>query len=139
MLSRFKIKIVSFIYDHAIDYPTPSNLNYLWGFGFLATFCLVIQILSGIFLAMHYSSHISLAFASIEHITRDVNNGWFLRYIHSNGASLFFIIVYIHISRGIYFRSYESPRVFLWISGVIIFLLMMATAFLGYVLPWGQM
>ena len=105
----------------------------------MAGLCLVIQILTGVFLAMHYSPHINLAFDSVEHIMRDVNNGWLIRYLHANGASIFFIVVYSHIFRGLYYGSYITPRAELWISGVIIFLLMMATAFMGYVLPWGQM
>lgn len=125
--------------NHLIDYPTPINFNYLFGFGLLAGLMLTIQILTGIFLAMHYTPHIDLAFNSIEHIMRDVNNGWLLRYMHANGASFFFIIVYIHIFRGLYYGSYITPREYLWCSGVIIFILMMATAFMGYVLPWGQM
>jgi ubiquinol-cytochrome c reductase cytochrome b subunit len=111
----------------------------MWSFGSLAGFCLVIQILTGIFLAMHYTPHIDYAFDSVEHIMRDVPGGWLLRYVHANGASMFFIVVYIHIFRGLYYGSYIYPRGFLWCSGVIIFLLMMATAFMGYVLPWGQM
>jgi ubiquinol-cytochrome c reductase cytochrome b subunit len=111
----------------------------MWSFGSLAGFCLVIQILTGIFLAMHYTPHIDYAFDSVEHIMRDVPGGWLIRYIHANGASMFFIVVYIHIFRGLYYGSYIYPRGFLWCSGVIIFLLMMATAFMGYVLPWGQM
>jgi ubiquinol-cytochrome c reductase cytochrome b subunit len=130
---------LSFISSHIIDYPTPINLNYFWSFGSTAGICLVIQILSGIFLAMHYIPNTELAFNSVEHIMRDVNNGWLIRYIHSNGASIFFIVVYCHIFRGLYYGSYIYPRNFLWISGVVIFLLMMATAFMGYVLPWGQM
>lgn len=125
--------------NHLIDYPTPINFNYLFGFGLLAGIMLTIQILTGIFLAMHYTPHIDLAFNSIEHIMRDVNNGWLLRYMHANGASFFFIIVYIHIFRGLYYGSYITPREYLWCSGVVIFILMMATAFMGYVLPWGQM
>nr|YP_004222761.1 apocytochrome b [Glaucocystis nostochinearum]ADW83133.1 apocytochrome b [Glaucocystis nostochinearum] len=125
--------------QHLIDYPTPLNLSYLWGFGSLAAICLVIQILTGILLAMHYTPHVDLAFASVEHIMRDVNYGWFLRYVHANGASMFFIVVYIHMFRGLYYGSYTAPRQALWIIGVAIFLLMMATAFMGYVLPWGQM
>jgi len=132
-------KLVSFINAHIVDYPTPSNLNYFWSFGSVAGICLVIQIITGIFLAMHYTPHISLAFESVEHIMRDVNNGWFVRYLHANGASAFFIVVYSHMFRGIYYGSYATPRGHLWASGVIIFLLMMATAFMGYVLPWGQM
>jgi len=134
-----KIPIVSIINDHIVDYPTPINLNYFWGFGSLAGMCLLIQIVTGVCLAMHYSPHVDLAFNSIEHIMRDVNNGWLLRYMHANGASMFFITVYIHIGRGLYYTSYGYPRLFLWYSGVVIFILMMATAFMGYVLPWGQM
>jgi len=134
-----KNNLFSILNNHVVDYPTPINLNYLWNFGSLAGFCLVIQILTGIFLAMHYTPHIDYAFISIEHIMRDVNNGWLIRYIHANGASMFFIIVYIHMFRGLYFGSYMEPRKELWFSGVTIFLLMMATGFMGYVLPWGQM
>ena len=134
-----KDPILSFIDSHIISYPTPVNLNYMWSFGSTAGLCLVIQIVTGIFLAMHYSPHVDLAFNSVEHIMRDVNNGWLLRYIHANGASMFFIVVYSHIFRGLYFGSYMHPRGSLWGSGVIIFLLMMATGFMGYVLPWGQM
>jgi len=130
---------LSFVDSHIIDYPTPINLNYLWSFGSTAGLCLVIQILTGIFLAMHYTPHIDLAFSSVEHIMSDVNNGWLIRYLHANGASMFFIVVYCHIFRGLYYGSYMYPRERLWASGVIIFLLMMATAFMGYVLPWGQM
>lgn len=125
--------------SHVIDYPTPSNLTYAWSFGSTAGICLVIQILTGVFLAMHYTPHIDLAFNSVEHIMRDVNNGWLIRYMHANGASMFFIVVYCHIFRGLYYGSYMFPRQLLWCSGVVIFILMMATAFMGYVLPWGQM
>jgi len=125
--------------SHVIDYPTPSNLTYAWSFGSTAGFCLIIQILTGVFLAMHYTPHIDLAFVSVEHIMRDVNNGWLIRYMHANGASMFFIVVYSHIFRGLYYGSYMHPRQHLWCSGVLIFILMMATAFMGYVLPWGQM
>lgn len=125
--------------NHLIDYPTPLNLNYLYSFGSLSGIMLVIQILTGIFLAMHYTPHINFAFNSIEHIMRDINNGWLIRYIHSNGASFFFIVVYIHIFRGLYYGSYITPKKLLWCSGIIIFILMMAIAFMGYVLPWGQM
>jgi len=111
----------------------------MWSFGSAAGICLIIQIVSGIFLAMHYTPHIDLAFNSVEHIMRDVNNGWLIRYLHANGASMFFIVVYSHIFRGLYYGSYIFPRGPLWASGVTIFLLMMATAFMGYVLPWGQM
>nr|APC24898.1 apocytochrome b [Gracilariopsis andersonii] len=134
-----KRPIISIVNNHLIDYPTPINIHYAWNFGFLASICLIIQILTGIFLAMHYTPHVDLAFASVEHIMRDVNYGWLLRYIHSNGASMFFIVVYIHIFRGLYFSSYTKPRQWVWVIGVIIFLLMIITAFIGYVLPWGQM
>ena len=134
-----KNNLVSIVSNHLIDYPTPINLSYFWNFGSLAGICLVIQILTGIFLAMHYTPHIDYAFVSIEHIMRDVNNGWLIRYMHANGASMFFIIVYIHMFRGLYYGSYMAPRQELWFSGVTIFLLMMATGFMGYVLPWGQM
>jgi ubiquinol-cytochrome c reductase cytochrome b subunit len=130
---------LSFIDSHIINYPTPINLNYMWSFGSAAGICLVIQIVTGIFLAMHYTPHVDYAFNSVEHIMRDVNNGWLIRYLHANGASMFFIVVYCHIFRGLYYGSYMYPRERLWISGVVIFLLMMATAFMGYVLPWGQM
>lgn len=131
--------LFSIINNHLVDYPTPVNLNYLWGFGSLAGICWTIQVITGILLAMHYTPHISLAFYSVEHIMRDVNYGWLLRYIHANGASMFFLVVYIHMFRSLYYGSYMYPRQTLWISGVIIFILMMATAFMGYVLPWGQM
>jgi|TARA_B110000091_G_scaffold8982_1_gene8691 ubiquinol-cytochrome c reductase cytochrome b subunit len=134
-----KNSLLSFVDSHIINYPTPINLNYMWSFGSTAGLCLVIQILTGIFLAMHYSSHIHYAFSSVEHIMRDVNNGWLIRYLHANGASMFFIVVYCHIFRGLYYGSYINPRGALWNSGVIIFLLMMGTGFMGYVLPWGQM
>jgi len=134
-----KDSLLAFINSHIVDYPTPINLNYFWSFGSVAGICLVIQIVTGIFLAMHYTPHVDLAFYSVEHIMRDVNNGWLIRYLHANGASMFFIVVYSHIFRGLYFGSFIYPRGLLWASGVIIFLLMMATAFMGYVLPWGQM
>ncbi len=121
------------------DYQTPKNLSYLWNFGSLAGFTLVVMILSGLFLAMHYVPSIDHAFESVERIMRDVNGGWLIRYIHMNGASMFFIVVYIHIFRGLYYGSYKEPRQLLWMIGVVILLLMMATAFMGYVLPWGQM
>ena len=134
-----KNDILSFIDSHIIDYPTPINLNYMWSFGSTAGICLGIQIITGIFLAMHYTPHIVYAFSSVEHIMRDVNNGWLIRYLHANGASMFFIVVYCHIFRGLYFGSYMYPRGRLWASGVAIFFIMMATGFMGYVLPWGQM
>ena len=120
-------------------FPTPRNFNYLWNFGALAMINLVIMIATGIFLAMNYTPHELMAFDSVERIMRDVNYGWLLRYAHANGASMFFIVVYIHMLRGLYYGSYKTPRELLWILGVVILLLMMATAFMGYVLPWGQM
>ena len=134
-----RLPILSFLKEHLADKPEPSNLNYMWNFGSLAGIMLVIMIITGLFLAMHYTPHVSHAFSSVEMIMRNVNYGWLLRYAHANGASMFFIIVYLHISRGLYYGSYKQPRELLWIMGVIIFLLMMATAFMGYVLPWGQM
>jgi len=128
------------VVDHFMnDYPTPKNLNYFWNFGSLAGLSLVIMIVTGITLAMSYTPHVDYAFESVERIMRDVNHGWLIRYIHMNGASFFFIVVYIHIFRGLYYGSYKAPRELLWMLGVVIFLLMMATAFMGYVLPWGQM
>jgi quinol-cytochrome oxidoreductase complex cytochrome b subunit len=131
--------IINLLNDHLIDYPTPVNINYLWNFGSMAGIFLVVQIITGIFLAMHYTPHVDLAFLSVEHIMRDVNNGWLIRYLHANGASMFFAVVYIHVARGIYYGSYQKPRGFVWAAGVVILILMMATAFMGYVLPWGQM
>lgn len=131
--------LFALIDSHIIHYPTPITLTYAWSFGSLAGICLVIQMLSGIFLAMHYTPNVNLAFSSVEYIMRDVNNGWLIRYIHANGASMFFIVVYSHICRGLYYGSYMKPRELLWCSGVAIFFLMMGTAFTGYVLPWGQM
>ena len=125
--------------NHLTDYPTPKNLNYWWTFGGILTFCLITQIITGIVLGMHYIAHADLAFASVEHIMRDVNYGWLIRYVHANGASMFFLAVYIHIFRALYYGSYKSPREMIWIIGMLIYFLMMATAFLGYVLPWGQM
>ncbi len=128
------------LHNHIIDYPSPVNINYLWSFGSLAGLFFGFQIVTGIFLAMHYTPDITLAFDSIEHIMRDVRGGWLLRYLHSNGASMIFIMLYIHVGKGLYFRSYAGRgRTSLWISGIFIFLLMMATALAGYVLPWGQM
>ncbi|WP_374591805.1 cytochrome bc complex cytochrome b subunit [Novosphingobium sp.] len=120
-------------------YEVPRNLNYFWNFGFLAGLCLMIQIVTGVILAMHYGGNTAVAFNSVEHIMRDVNWGWMLRYAHANGASAFFVVVYLHIFRGFYYGSYKAPREMIWLLGVVIFLLMMATAFMGYVLPWGQM
>nr|ANY30577.1 apocytochrome b [Halophila decipiens] len=137
--SLVKQPIYSTMNQHLIDYPTPSNLSYWWGFGSLAGICLTIQIVTGVFLAMHYTPHVDLAFNSVEHIMRDVEGGWLLRYMHANGASMFFIVVYLHLFRGLYYASYSSPRELVWCIGVVIFLLMIVTAFIGYVLPWGQM
>lgn len=120
-------------------YEVPRNLNYMYNFGFLAGLCLMIQIISGVVLAMHYAPNTLVAFDSTEHIMRDVNWGWMLRYGHANGASAFFVVIYAHIFRGFYYGSYKAPREMVWLLGVVIFLLMMATAFMGYVLPWGQM
>jgi ubiquinol-cytochrome c reductase cytochrome b subunit len=125
--------------SYLVDSPQPANLSYLWNFGSLLATCLGIQILTGAFLAMHYTPNVDFAFNSVEHIMRDVNNGWIIRYTHANVASFFFIFVYMHIARGLYYNSYQTPRVLPWSIGVIILILMMATAFLGYVLPYGQM
>ena len=131
--------VFSFMHHELHEYPTPRNLSYLWNLGSLAGLALVTMIVTGIILAMHYTPHVDHAFESVERIMRDVNHGWLIRYIHMNGASFFFIVVYIHIFRGLYYGSYKAPRELLWILGVLILLLMMATAFMGYVLPWGQM
>jgi ubiquinol-cytochrome c reductase cytochrome b subunit len=136
---EFRLPIISYFEREYGDYPMPKNCNYFWSFGALATITLMVMILSGIFLAMNYTPHTDMAFDSVERIMRDVNFGWLLRYIHSNGAAFFFIIVYIHILRGMYYGSYKYPRELNWILGVFIYLLMMVTAFMGYVLPWGQM
>jgi len=135
----YRLPIFSYLHHEMHEYPTPKNLNYWWNFGSLAGIVLVVMIVTGIVLAMHYTPHATLAFDSVERIMRDVNYGWLLRYIHMNGASMFFIVVYIHIFRGLYYGSYKAPRELLWMLGVVILLLMMATAFMGYVLPWGQM
>src|SRR5215831_20714722 len=134
-----RLPIASLVHSSFVVYPTPRNLNYWWTFGGILTFMLGVQIVTGIVLAMHYVPHVDLAFDSVERIMRDVNYGWLLRYIHMNGASMFFLIVYIHLFRGLYYGSYKYPRELLWILGVVILLLMIATAFMGYVLPWGQM
>src|SRR5579885_2166600 len=134
-----RLPIFTFI-DHELnEYPTPRNLSYWWNFGSLAGIMLVIMMATGIILAMQYTPNVNLAFDSVERIMRDVNYGWLIRYIHMNGASFFFIVTYIHIFRGLYYGSYKTPRELLWMLGVVILLLMMATAFMGYVLPWGQM
>ena len=134
-----RLPIFSLLEESAVSYPTPKNLNYWWNFGSLAGIVLVVMIASGIFLAMNYTPHTAMAFDSVERIMRDVNYGWLLRYLHMNGASMFFVVVYIHMFRGMYYGSYKEPRELLWIIGVLIFLAMMATAFVGYTLPWGQM
>ncbi|MBN9585153.1 MAG: cytochrome b N-terminal domain-containing protein [Afipia sp.] len=134
-----RLPIGGLIHSSFVAYPTPRNLNYWWTFGAILSMMLGVQIITGIILAMHYTPHVDLAFKSVELIVRDVNYGWLLRYLHSNGASMFFIAVYIHMLRGLYYGSYKAPREVLWILGVIIYLLMMATGFMGYVLPWGQM
>ena len=134
-----RLPIFTFMGHELEEYPTPRNLSYWWNFGSLAGIILVLMIVTGIFLAMNYTPNADMAFGSVERIMRDVNYGWLLRYMHQNGASFFFIIVYIHIFRGLYYGSYKAPRELLWMLGVVILLLMMATAFMGYVLPWGQM
>jgi quinol-cytochrome oxidoreductase complex cytochrome b subunit len=134
-----RLPIVRLVHDSFVDYPTPKNLNYWWTFGGILSLCLGIQLITGIVLAMHYVANVNLAFDSVERIMRDVPNGWLIRYIHANGASMFFFAVYIHMFRGLYYGSYKAPREVLWILGCIIFFLMIATAFMGYVLPWGQM
>ncbi len=134
-----RLPVSELIKSQATEYPTPKNLNYWWNFGSLALFCLIIMIATGLFLAMHYKPDANQAFDVVEHIMRDVNFGWLLRYMHANGATFFFIFVYIHILRGMYYGSYRKPREILWWFGIIIFFLMMGTAFMGYVLPWGQM
>jgi len=131
--------LLSLVNGYLIDAPQPSNLSYLWNFGSLLAFCLVIQIITGVTLAMHYNPSVAEAFNSVEHIMRDVNNGWLIRYLHSNTASAFFFLVYLHVGRGLYYGSYKAPRTLVWTIGTIILVLMMATAFLGYVLPYGQM
>jgi ubiquinol-cytochrome c reductase cytochrome b subunit len=134
-----KNHIFAIIDSHIIHYPAPLCLTYAWSFGSLAGLSLVIQIVSGLLLSIHYTANINLAFYSIEYIMRDVNNGWLIRYTHANGASMFFMVVYAHICRGLYYGSYMAPRQALWCSGVVLFLLLMGAAFTGYVLPWGQM
>nr|UYG49479.1 apocytochrome b [Rhizoctonia sp. AG-Fa] len=131
--------ILGLLNSYMVDSPQPANISYMWNFGSLLGMCLVIQILTGAFLAMHYCPSVDMAFISVEHIMRDVNYGWAVRYTHANTASFFFIFVYAHIGRGLYYGSYRSPRVLLWSIGVIMLVLMMAIAFLGYVLPYGQM
>jgi len=134
-----RLPVGRLVWDSFVDYPTPRNLNYWWTFGGILSLCLGVQIITGVVLAMHYTPSARDAFASVEHIMRDVNYGWLIRYTHANGASMFFIAVYLHMFRGLYYGSYKPPREVLWILGCVIYLLMMATAFMGYVLPWGQM
>jgi ubiquinol-cytochrome c reductase cytochrome b subunit len=131
--------LLKLVNSYVVDSPQPSNISYLWNFGSLLAFCLIIQIVTGVTLAMHYNPSVLEAFNSIEHIMRDVNNGWLIRYLHANTASAFFFIVYLHIGRGLYYGSYRAPRTLVWVLGTVIFLLMIITGFLGYVLPYGQM
>src|ERR1700704_1243216 len=135
----YRLPVFTLLEHELVVYPTPKNLNYWWNFGSLAGITLVIMIVTGVVLAMHYTPNADLAFDSVERIMRDVNYGWMLRYIHATGASMFFAIVYIHLFRGLYYGSYKYPRELLWILGAVILVLMIATAFMGYVLPWGQM
>ncbi len=134
-----RFPLTKFIKHELTEYPTPRNLNYWWNFGFLAGFVLVLQIISGVFLAMHYKPDALLAFASIEHIMREVNYGWLLRYLHSTGASAFFVVIFIHMARTLYYGTYRAPRELMWWTGQVLLVLLMATAFMGYLLPWGQM
>src|SRR6478736_4975424 len=134
-----RLPLPRLVYDSFVAYPVPRNLNYAYTFGAMLSVMLIVQMLTGIVLAMHYAAETSIAFNSVEKIMRDVNHGWLLRYMHANGASFFFVAVYLHIARGLYYGSYKAPREILWILGVLIYLLMMATGFMGYVLPWGQM
>jgi len=134
-----RLPLPRLMHDTMRTFPTPKNLNFWYVFGGILTFCLAVQIITGIVLAMHYKPDSALAFGSVEKIMREVNYGWLIRYIHSNGASMFFLAVYIHMFRGLYYGSYKAPRELIWIIGVLIYLLMTATAFFGYVLPWGQM
>ncbi|MFL4469194.1 cytochrome bc complex cytochrome b subunit [Tateyamaria armeniaca] len=133
-----RLPIVGLMYD-TLMIPTPKNLNWMWIWGIVLTFCLALQIITGIVLVMHYTPHVDHAFSSVEHIMRNVNGGAMLRYLHMNGASLFFVAVYAHIFRGLYYGSYKAPREITWVIGMLIYVLMMGTAFMGYVLPWGQM
>jgi ubiquinol-cytochrome c reductase cytochrome b subunit len=134
-----RLPLIRMIHGSFVAYPTPRNLNYFWAFGAILTFCLVAQILSGIVLAMHYVPSVDLAFASVQRIKRDVPFGWLVQSIHANGASMFFIALYVHMFRSLYYGSYKVPRELVWILGVLLYLVMIVTAFLGYVLPWGQM
>ena len=134
-----RFPLTSFVKHELTEYPTPRNLSYWWNFGFLAGFVLVLQLATGIFLAMHYKADSGMAFDSIQHIMRDVNYGWLLRYLHSTGASAFFVVVYVHMARTLYYGSYRAPRELLWWTGQVLLLLLMAISFMGYLLPWGQM
>ena len=134
-----RLPIMRMMHGQFVDFPTPRNLNYFWTFGGILTFCLAVQIVTGIVLAMHYVPSADMAFDSVERIRRDVNYGWLIRSLHAVGASMFFFAVYMHIFRGLYYGSYKAPREVLWILGCVIYLLMVITAFMGYVLPWGQM
>lgn len=134
-----KTKPINLLFTHLISYPSPGNLTYVWSFGSLAGLFLAVQILTGLFISMHYTPSLAEAFSSVEHIMRDVNNGWLLRYAHANGASFFFLVIYPHIWKGIYYKSFYGQKATTWLSGCLIFLLLILTAFLGYVLPWGQM
>ncbi len=136
---EYRLPVIGVLDDALVSYKAPKNLNYAWNFGSLSGIGLMIQIITGIILAMHYTPHAKMAFDSTEHIMRDVNYGWLWRYVHATGASMFFAVTYMHLARGMYYGSYKPPRELLWWFGVVIFLLMMATGFLGYVLPWGQM
>lgn len=138
VLSILKQPVLSVVNDHLIAYPVPSNLNYFWGFGSLAGLSLVIQIATGVFLACHYTPDVNLAFSSVEHIMRDVQGGFLLRYAHANGASMFFIVTFAHMLRSLYYGSYQAPREAVWVIGIVILFLMIATAFMGYSLPFGQ-
>ena len=134
-----RLPIARLMWDSFVDFPTPRNLNYWWTFGGILAIFLMIQIITGVVLAMHYTADVNMAFDSVQRIRRDVPFGWLIQSMHANGASFFFLAVYIHIFRGMYYGSYKAPREVLWILGVVIYLLMMATGFMGYVLPWGQM
>jgi ubiquinol-cytochrome c reductase cytochrome b subunit len=134
-----RLPIVRLAHDSFVDFPTPKNLNYWWTFGGILAFCLAVQIVTGIVLAMHYVPHVAFAFDSVERIRRDVPYGWLIQSVHANGASMFFLAVYIHMFRGLYYGSYKPPREMIWLLGVVIYFLMMAAGFMGYVLPWGQM
>jgi len=136
---EYRLPIFSLLHESLVVYPTPRNFNIWYQFGSIAGIVLMVQLVTGIVLAMHYTPHVDMAFSSVEHIMRDVNYGWLMRYMHANGGAMFFIAIYIHVFRGLYYGSYKAPRELLWIIGVVILLVMMATAFMGYVLPWGQM